>query len=430
MSLAIPVNGAFYSGDEIFDANRLRLGAAWVAHNVKQQYSGEPGPLINDCQQRQDFAATLLAGAILEQPCLLPGRRAPELIAELEQQYPNAQHIERVSWADLADVALPTEWLNHPFSVDADQQAVVGFTSGSTGRPKALIKTWRMLLGVTDRVCQVMNLLAENSKAVVATVPAQHMYGLESSVLVALASNARVDADRPFFPADVVAALQQATDQCGDRSAVLVTTPMHLRVILQSGLPVPPLASLFSATAPLPIELAEQAAACFSCPVKEIYGSTETGAIASREPLKTQAWGLFPNVQFCDRQSAELQSDHLPAGVVLQDQVQVLDDRQFELIGRPESMIKVAGKRYSLDALTEALMSLEAVQDAAVWLPAGAERPAAVVVAPGCTASVIRKALAPKVDAVFLPRPLKLVDQIDRNATGKVPVAALNRLLS
>ena len=38
----------------------------------------------------------------------------------------------------------------------------------------------------------------------VATVPAQHMFGFESSVLLALHSGAAFDAGRPFYPADVV----------------------------------------------------------------------------------------------------------------------------------------------------------------------------------------------------------------------------------
>ena len=43
--------------------------------------------------------------------------------------------------------------------------------------------------------------------ALVATVPPQHMYGFESSVLLALHGGAVFDAGRPFFPADVAAAL-------------------------------------------------------------------------------------------------------------------------------------------------------------------------------------------------------------------------------
>ena len=41
----------------------------------------------------------------------------------------------------------------------------------------------------------------------VATVPAQHMYGFESSVLLALHGGAAFDAGRPFYPADIVATL-------------------------------------------------------------------------------------------------------------------------------------------------------------------------------------------------------------------------------
>jgi acyl-coenzyme A synthetase/AMP-(fatty) acid ligase len=54
----------------------------------------------------------------------------------------------------------------------------------------------------------------------VATVPPQHMYGFESSVLLAMHGGATLDAGRPFYPADVVAAL--ATTPA---PRALVTTP-------------------------------------------------------------------------------------------------------------------------------------------------------------------------------------------------------------
>jgi acyl-coenzyme A synthetase/AMP-(fatty) acid ligase len=52
----------------------------------------------------------------------------------------------------------------------------------------------------------------------------------------------------------------------------------------------------------------------------------------------------------------------------------------------------------------------------------------AFVVAPGRARSQILAALRARLDPVFLPRPLVLVDALPRNATGKLPRAELRAL--
>ena len=94
-------------------------------------------------------------------------------------------------------------------------------------------------------------------------------------------------------------------------------------------------------------------------------------------------------------------------------------------------MIKVAGRRASLSEITRILVSLAGVQDAAVFVPQQGDeaRPAALVVAPGQTESQLRAALAPLLDPIFIPRPLRIVPTLPRNALGKLPRAELLALL-
>jgi acyl-coenzyme A synthetase/AMP-(fatty) acid ligase len=75
------------------------------------------------------------------------------------------------------------------------------------------------------------------------------------------------------------------------------------------------------------------------------------------------------------------------------------------------------------------------VQDGAFFLQetarssmTGVTRLAALVVAPGLTCEAILSVLRERVDAVFLPRPLWLVAQLPRNATGKLAQGALQTL--
>jgi acyl-coenzyme A synthetase/AMP-(fatty) acid ligase len=46
-------------------------------------------------------------------------------------------------------------------------------------------------------------------------------------------------------------------------------------------------------------------------------------------------------------------------------------------------------------------------------------------VAPGLSAAALTASLRERIDAVFLPRPLLMVERLPRNATGKLPQQAL-----
>ena len=98
--------------------------------------------------------------------------------------------------------------------------------------------------------------------SVVATVPPQHMYGLETTVMLALHGGAVVHAAQPFFADDV----REALAQC-EEPRLLVTTPVHLSALVAANSKLPILTQIVSATAPLTQEvatLAEQSF-CLQC---------------------------------------------------------------------------------------------------------------------------------------------------------------------
>src|SRR3546814_2120764 len=100
---------------------------------------------------------------------------------------------------------------------------------------------------------------------------------MEMSVLLPLLGNVAVHVARPFFPQDVADALAEAK-----APRLLVTTPVHLRALVEAGVSLPPMAGIVTATAPLPQPLAAAAEARFGCEVREVFGSTETCIIARR----------------------------------------------------------------------------------------------------------------------------------------------------
>ncbi len=402
---ALTLRGGFWRQNTFVSATDIHRHAVALS-----QSAGWTAAPINDCADRADFATVLLAAAHSGYACLLPSNSAPDALAQLQSRYPKAALLREVTHAVTGETRAGSDTLSIPL----DQTATIGFTSGSTGQPKPVSKSWQAQAGVALHVAELARCWGMQGANVVATVPPQHTFGLEMTVMMALLGGWQVATARPFYPADIASMLAALPTP-----RLLVTTPVHLRTLLADAAPLPELGMILSATAPLDTELARAAENHFGCPVREIYGSTETGAIASRRTSEGASWELLPRVAFTEPDEAVIRADHLPPGTALPDRLSIHDPRHFTLLGRPEGMLKVGGKRSSTAAVQHALLSITGVQDAEVFLLPERDRPVALVVAPGLTAQQLRRELARAIDPVFIPRPIRCVESIPRNATGK-----------
>ena len=397
------------------------------------------GAAVNLCEDRYAFLVGFCAIVLRGQTNLLPSSRAPQAIDEVMAAHPGCYALgeqaldpaprgyHRLRSLDDVAPAEPDDWPLIP----AEHIAAIGYTSGSTGVPSANIKTWRSFHASNAGNLSVLRAVVAAHFEVVATVPPQHMYGMEMSVLLPLLGGVGVHAGRPFFPADVAAALAEVP-----APRVLVTTPVHLRALVESGIALPPLASVLSATAPMPLELAQAAEQHFAAPVLEVFGSTETCVFASRRPTMDEDWALYDGAALHPQPDGTMvEAPQLDAPVCLADIVSLSGDgRRFRLRGRQADMLEIAGKRASLGDLSRRLLAIPGVRDGVVFQlgdgdALGVHRIAALAVAPGLDEHVILEALRRSIDPLFLPRPLKLVDALPRNETGKLPRAALLELL-
>ena len=68
----------------------------------------------------------------------------------------------------------------------AGQVAAIAFTSGSTGQPMPQAKTWGTLVRSVRGAGSALGIRALGPAGLVGTVPHQHMYGLESVILLSL----------------------------------------------------------------------------------------------------------------------------------------------------------------------------------------------------------------------------------------------------
>jgi len=418
-----------------------------VAHflaDVRQLAAALPAGqhVLNACADRYRFAAGMAAALLAGKISLLPPTLTPEMVHQIRHfapdvfcltDQPQSIDLPQCVWADVMTARAPVAAgaRAHTASIPqipASRTAAIMFTSGSTGEPVAHRKSWGGLVRSVRAEADRLGLADGRRHSIVATVPPQHMYGFESSLLIALQSSAALSADRPFYPADICAALATASHPC-----MLVTTPMHLKVLLASGLDIPRPDLVLSATAPMPPQLALAVEARLQAPLFEIYGSTETGQIASRRTTESVEWVLFPGVALNAAEGRVWASGgHVEQATPMADELELVTAERFLLHGRTADLVNIAGKRSSLDYLNHQLNAVPGVLDGAFFMPdeAGDDggsvtRLMAFAVAPGMSASALLAALRKRIDAIFMPRPLVLLDALPRNSTGKLPRGTL-----
>ena len=395
------------------------------------------GFTVNLCEDRYDFLVAFCAIVLAGQVNLLPPSRAPQPVAEIMAAHPGCHAVGEKA-PDLSPphyVRMPTlhavlEDVFEVPSIPGAQTAVIGYTSGSTGHPQPNGKTWASLHASNAGNMRILRQAIGGDFHLVATVPPQHMYGLEMSVLLPLLGGIGVHAGRPFFAADIADALAEVP-----APRVLVTTPVHLRALLADQVTLPDLAAVVSATAPMPVELAQAAEQRFDAPVLEVFGSTETCVFASRRTTSEPLWTLYPGAHLHPQpDGTRVEAPQLDAPVTLADLVELPDARHFRLCGRNTDLLEIAGKRASLGDLNRRLLSIPGVEDGVMFQADDGHgervrRIAALVVAPTLGEAELMAQLREMIDPAFLPRPLRRVASLPRNETGKLPRQALLDLL-
>lgn len=377
--------------------------------------------IVNRCANRYHFAVAFHAICQRGATNLLPPGSGAQATDELLDGYDAVLLEDGFVEAALRDAHRDEA---APSDIADDHLAALVFTSGSTGRPRPHEKRWRAL-AMSARYCRLR--LGERALNVVATVPPQHMYGLETSIFTLLAGDWALHDGHAFYPDEISSALAAIP-----APRLLITAPYHLRHLLASPAELPRVDLVLSATAPLSQELAALAESRLGATVHEIYGCTEAGSMATRRTAHEEIWTPYPELEFSVRDdSTSVRAAHLVGDIPIADRVELRADGRFTLLGRDADMIKIGGRRGSLADIAAKIAALRGVVDQVVFMPVEADnaRPAALVVAPGRDAADLRHELAAILEPVFVPRPLRIVAALPRNDLGKLPREQLLSLL-
>ena len=410
-----PDTPVFWFKDEVITRKKFIRDAMQVTKNLnKHEYA------INLCEDRYLFALGFVACMLQKQISLMPASRTEKEIEALEQDYTDTHRLDD----NLLETLLASSSTNEtsfPLEINSNQLVAIVFTSGSSGKPKANPKQWGALVDSAQRVATQLNLNRPIQHTLVATVPPQHMYGFETTIIFPLVTGVCVHSSKPFFPEDI-----RQTIKTVNNPVILVTTPIHLRACTQTTLEWPTIDFTLCATAPLSIQLAQDAEKELHTTIREIYGCSEAGVIATRTTTQNPNWTLLADYTFSEKLTGVcLLTPLSDEEILLPDQIEQIDSEHFRLLGRQSDLVKIAGKRGSLNDLKIKLCALDGIEDAVFFMPD--EHPdekarlAAFVVAPDLNVKEINSLFSHQVDNAFVPRPLIKVEKLPYNETGKLP---------
>lgn len=306
------------------------------------------------------------------------------------------------------------------------------YSSGTTrGVPDAAPKSAQQLIGEATMLAET---LFPPHARVLSTVQPGHIYGLLYSVLAPLCREGAFGRRSPFFPESIAQSVQNY------RANVLVSVPAHLATFTQIAPEnLATVVRLISSTAPLPQDLANQIHQRFQLDVTEVFGSSETGGIALRNVPTTAHWSPLPQVSLHADEDGRLWVDSPyinasePRPFRTEDRVRFVG-RRFVHEGRWDRVVKIGGRRLSLDDMEAHLRTLSGIDDVALWTETteGLHHHRLHLAAVGSShdKTSILKHLGERFERSTLPRHIVFLDALPREANGKLQTTRLRALIA
>lgn len=318
------------------------------------------------------------------------------------------------------------------------------FTSGSSGEPQAITKSVRQLFNEVHTLESTFGARLGNAQ-VVTTISHQHIYGLLFTIVWPLCAGRGLALQR-FEYLEQWQLFHPNAD-----NYYMVSSPAHLERFndLSHLLCAPStLRALFSSGGPLAESVPQHYRQLGLAAPIEVYGSTETGGIGWRQRYATnEAFRRFPKVELIVNQEARLclRSPHLPDEqlYITADKVELLNEDEFNVLGRADRIIKIAEKRVSLAELEQFCQGLDLVKQAKccplekprstlglVLVLTSAGQQVLAQEGPLAMRRKLREHLQQRFDKVVLPRKFRYVDELPCNTSGKTTMAMLQDLFA
>ena len=366
----------------------------------------------------------------------------------------------------LVDLAEVTAWAADtriaPFARDLkpDDVALLVYTSGTTGRAKGAMLTHANLAAIASQVTRAW--AWRSSDTLLLTLPLFHIHGLCAGINGTFVAGARLLLRERFEVSDVVATLR-----AGNATMFFGVPTMYVRILEHAGPGPFPVVRLFvSGSAALPASVHEAFAAQFDASILERYGSTEFGFALTNRYDGARYPGTvgfpFPDVRarlvdahdreisdgeigeilvsgpnvcagyWCDADATAAAFVHDADGTRWfrsGDLATYDSERGYAIVGRTKELIISGGFNIYPREIEDELMRIDGIRAAAVvGRPdtARGELPIAYIEVEGAIdIATVLSTLRGKLASFKVPREMTIVDDLPRNAMGKIDKPAL-----
>ena len=299
---------------------------------------------INVCKDRYHFAVGFAAALVARQTNLLPPCRAEESLHQLAHCYSDAYVLTD---HDQLDTSLPQfrlgDWgwsasgsTENPI-IPAEQIAAIAFTSGSSGFPLAHAKSWGSLVMGAKALGRQFDLASYPPRTVVGTVPAQHMYGLETTVMLPFQWGWSLHGGNSILPADIRTDLERLGSP-----AWLMTTPFHLNAYLCEQTLYPASRALFPPPCRWPARLRRMRKTSGIC--RSMKSTAAQKAACSPRDIRRMVdlWTLCHELRMKQEgDSTWVMGGHVGGWLKLTDRIHLRNRREFLLLGPNYDLVKV-----------------------------------------------------------------------------------------
>ncbi|WP_416192503.1 AMP-binding protein [Neisseria sp. CCUG12390] len=301
-------------------------------------------------------------------------------------------------------------------------------TSGSSGEAQIIIKTAAQMESEALSLAKSIP-FGKHGATVIGSVLPQHMYGFTFRFALSLTMGWTMVRTQAVYPEDLLAFTMPS------ENAVWIASPAVLNRLGEArnwAAVDGKLIGVVSAGGALPESTADLLAQKAVRPY-EIYGSTETGVIASRR--FNRLWQAFDNVTLTQDSDGLKVESPWAGGIWHSADVIEPQPDGFVLLGRKDRIIKFEDKRVSLTQIEHELLQHPWIADAhcgqhpqhrriAVWVALNPQGITALrEQGRAAVADALKKHLAATQDKIALPRYWRFADVLPRNPQAKISAA-------
>ncbi|AUI66519.1 MULTISPECIES: AMP-binding protein [Glaesserella] len=307
-------------------------------------------------------------------------------------------------------------------------------TSGSSGEAKIIKKTACQMWQEAKALSFVLPFERGTDIHLIGSVSVQHMYGLTFRIFLPLEMNWTLGNTQLQYPEYLIA--ESRHHRC-----IWVSSPAllsHLNLANEE-LKQSKIEGIISSGGSLPAPVGKALRQTLTCPVVEIYGSTETGVIARR--LDESLWLPMPNSQIGLNEQGALwvESPWITSREQTADAVEICE-QGFSLLGRIDRIVKLGDKRVSLVSIEQQLLTHHWVSDCYIALHIQQPRPLAWVALSdeglnqlkqqGRKAIIqqLKQTLMANQEKFALPRFWRFCDKLPRNSQSKISRADFEKI--